>query len=399
MGKNNEVLTTDVCVVGAGPHGLAATLLFKRIDPSMKVTVIDRSDEWLSSWNRQFQRADISTLRSPIVHHPSPDSFALDDFLTQSSFSRSGFPYNPPTTECFSAFCTQIINDADLDDPLIAIPQSLQSSHNGIELKTTSGIIRARYLIIATNPHHKIIPKWAKDLSQKSTLVKHASDVDLCDTANLDGQSITVIGGGLTAAHLSRGAALKGASVKMVARRPLQIRNFDTDPGWLGPKYLNGYYLQQDTQKRIQIAREARGGGSIPQYMHDALLNFEKTDAIEILESTQVTSAKTKDPKGCLLKLTNDKTIYSDQVWLATGTCTDLQSMEFLHPVLENVSFVDEFPVLDRSLRLKPHPIYLMGRTTTYALGPAAGNLWGATRAAHRITTDITGVEFISNGT
>ena len=138
MGKKNEVLTTDVCVVGAGPHGLAATLLFKRIDPSMKVTVIDRSDEWLSSWNRQFQRADISTLRSPIVHHPSPDSFALDDFLTQSSFSRSGFPYNPPTTECFSAFCTQIINDADLDDPLIAIPQSLQSSHNGIELKTKS---------------------------------------------------------------------------------------------------------------------------------------------------------------------------------------------------------------------------------------------------------------------
>ena len=399
MGKNNEVLTTDVCVVGAGPHGLAATLLFKRIDPSMKVTVIDRSDEWLSSWNRQFQRADISTLRSPIVHHPSPDSFALDDFLTQSSFSRSGLPYNPPTTECFSAFCAQIINDANLDDPLIAAPQSLQIIHNGIELKTTSGIIRTRYLIIATNPNHKIIPQWTKDLSQRPTLVKHASDVDLYDTSNLEGQSITVIGGGLTAAHLSRGAALKGASVKMVARRPLQIRNFDTDPGWLGPKYLNSYYLQTDSQKRIQIAREARGGGSIPQYMHDALLDFEKTDSIKVLESTQVTSAETTDPKGCLLKLTNDETIYSDQVWLATGTCPDLQTMGFLHPILENVSFVDEYPVLDRSLRLKPHPIYLMGRTTTYALGPAAGNLWGATRAAHRITTDITGVEFISNGT
>ena len=112
-----------------------------------------------------------------------------------------------------------------------------------------------------------------------------------------------------------------------------------------------------------------------------------------------MTSAETTDPKGCLLKLTNDETIYSDQVWLATGTCPDLQTMGFLHPILENVSFVDEYPVLDRSLRLKPYPIYLMGRSTTYALGPAAGNLWGATRAAHRITTDITGVEFISNGT
>ena len=147
--------------------------------------------------------------------------------------------------------------------------------------------------------------------------MKHASDVDLYDTSNLEGQSITVIGGGLTAAHLSRGAALKGASVKMVARRPLQIRNFDTDPGWLGPKYLNSYYLQTDIQKRIKIAREARGGGSIPQYMHDALLDFEKTDSIKILESTQVISAETTDPKGCLLKLTNDEKIYSDQVWLS----------------------------------------------------------------------------------
>ena len=40
-----------------------------------------------------------------------------------------------------------------------------------------------------------------------------------------------------------------------------------------------------------------------------------------------------------------------------------------------------------------------MGRTATFALGPAAGNLWGATRAAHQITKDITGVEFVSNGT
>ena len=399
MRKSNGALNTDVCIVGAGPHGLAATLLFNRIDPSMKVTVIDHSTEWLATWNRQFQRAAITTLRSPIVHHPSPDSFDLDNFLKKSKFPRSGLPYNPPTTECFSAFCNQIISDADLDDPLIAIPQSAQSDQNGIALKTTNGIIYARYLIIATNPQHKIIPQWTQNLSQKPNITKHASEVDLSDIADLEGQSITVIGGGLTAAHLTRGAASKGALVKMIARRPLQIRSFDTDPGWLGPKYLNGYYLETDNQKRIQIARNARGGGSIPQWMHNLLRDFQKAGCVEILESTEVTSAELKDPKGCLLKLTNEEQVYSDQVWLATGTCCDLQSMKFLHPILENFSFVDEFPVLDRSLRLKPHPIYLMGRTATFALGPAAGNLWGATRAAHQIAKDITGVEFVSNGT
>ena len=184
----------------------------------------------------------------------------------------------------------------------------------------------------------------------------------------------------------------------MISRRQLQVRNFDTDPGWLGPKYLSDYYSEKDAHKRIQKALEARGGGTIPPWIHNSLLDFANSDAIEILESMEVMSAQPKPSKGCLLKLKNGKEVYSDQVWIATGTCSSLQSMECLRPVLKDVSFIDGFPLVDSSLRLKPHPIYVMGRSATFALGPAAGNLWGATRAAHRITRDITGVELISNG-
>ena len=148
----------------------------------------------------------------------------------------------------------------------------------------------------------------------------------------------------MTAAHLSRGAVLKGASVKMISRRPLQIRDFDTDPGWLGPKYLDDYYAETDPDKRIEIAREARGGGTIPPWIHNSLLDFANSDAIEILESMEVMSAQPKPSKGCLLKLKNGKDVYSDQVWIATGTCSSLQSMECLRPVLKDVSFIDGFP-------------------------------------------------------
>lgn len=391
-------LSTDVCIIGSGPHGLAATLLFKRLAPSVRVTVIDRTNEWLAAWKRQFERAEITVLRSPIVHHPYPDAQALDTFRIQNRFSASGLPYNPPTSECFSAFCNEIIKAENLADPLVAVPQLVKSDQNGIELTSSTGVIRADYLIIATNPHYKVIPQWAQHLFQKPDLVRHASDVNLLDMPDLDGQSITVIGGGMTAAHLSRGAVLKGASVKMISRRPLQIRDFDTDPGWLGPKYLDDYYEETDPDKRIEIAREARGGGTIPPWIHNSLLDFANSDAIEILESMEVMSAQPKPSKGCLLKLKNGKEVYSDQVWIATGTCSSLQSMECLRPVLKDVSFIDGFPLVDSSLRLKPHPIYVMGRSATFALGPAAGNLWGATRAAHRITRDITGVELISNG-
>ena len=398
MRRPSRVLDTDVCIVGAGPHGLAATLLFKRLAPSVSVTVIDRTNKWLQAWSRQFEHAGITVLRSPIVHHPYPDALALDTFQIQNGFSASGLPYNPPTSECFLAFCSEIIHDAGLDDPLIAVPQLVHANQNQIELITSTGIIHSRYLIIASNPHYKIIPQWAQDLFRKPNLVRHASDVNLLDMTDLDGQSITVIGGGMTAAHLAKGAALKGASVKMISSRPLQIRNFDTDPGWLGPKYLSDYYSETIASKRIQIAQEARGGGTIPPWIHDVLLDLVDEGDIELLESTEVMSAQPTSAEGYLLKLKDEKEIYSDQVWLATGTCSSLQSMECLHPVLENISFVDGFPILDSSLRLKPHPVYVMGRSATFALGPAAGNLWGATRAAHRITRDITGVELISNG-
>ena len=116
----------------------------------------------------------------------------------------------------------------------------------------------------------------------------------------------------------------------MISRRPLQIRDFDTDPGWLGPKYLSDYYSETDAQERIQIAREARGGGSIPPWIHNSLLDLSNTDSMEILESTEVISAQPGSSKGCLLKLKNGKEVYSDQVWLATGTCSSLQSMECL---------------------------------------------------------------------
>ena len=51
-------------------------------------------------------------------------------------------------------------------------------------------------------------------------------------------ETVFLIGGGLTDAHLALGAARRGASVDLISRRALRVRAFDTDPGWLGPKRL-----------------------------------------------------------------------------------------------------------------------------------------------------------------
>ncbi len=399
VANSSEVLTTDTCIAGAGPHGLAAALHLKEARPSADITVIDHSNEWLTTWNRQFKYSEINTLRSPIVHHPSPNPYALSDFIKTRNLPRSGLPYDPPTTEAFAAFCAEIIAEAALAPPLAATLESLRSNHQGLELETSKGTLRAQNLIVATNPHQRRIPQWTWSLiGHQAGLVEHALDVNLPDLPDLNGQKITIIGGGLTAAHLARNAALKGAAVKMIARRPLQIRDFDTEPGWLGPKYLSEYFAESDERRRIQLARDARGGGSIPGWMRDHLKEATGTGTIEILESMEVTSAQIASTHGCTLELISGETIYSDRVWLATGTQSNLQSMRCLHSVLEDIPVVDGFPLVDQSLRLGPHPVFIMGRSATYALGPAAGNLWGARHAANRIATAITGVELALGG-
>ena len=399
MEDSQAVTTTDTCIIGAGPQGLAAALQLELVAPSMDVTVIDHSDQWLAAWKTQFARADITTLRSPIVHHPSPDPYALTDFVEQHGFERSGLPYDPPTAESFSAFCSEIIKKAELASPIAAIPETIQSDHMGIELQTSAGVIRSRHLIIATNPHHRNIPQWTWNLvGRQAGLLEHSLDVNLAETPDLEGQKIAIVGGGLTAAHLARSAALKGAEVKLIARNPLRIRDFDTEPGWLGPKYLTKYFAESDVERRIQVAREARGGGSIPEWMHNTLLDLTSSHAMEILDSAEVTSADALSPGGCILQLNNNEQIYSDQVWLATGTQSNIESMRCLKQILADVPVIDGLPLVDHSLRLGPHPVYVMGRVAAFALGPAAGNLWGARHAARRITTAITGIQLSSDG-
>ena len=117
---------------------------------------------------------------------------------------------------------------------------------------------------------------------------------------------------------------------------------------------------KKDAHKRIQIAQEARGGGTMPPWIHASLLDFANTGAIEILESAEVVSAQTKSSKGCFLKLKNEEEVHSDQVWLATGTCNSLQSMECLRQILENTTFIDGFPLVDHSLRLNPPTPFML---------------------------------------
>lgn len=293
----------DVCILGAGPHGLAAAVHLLQARPSIRLQVIDPSGTWLSTWHKQMSRVEITTLRSPIVHTPSPDASSLQRHLTNkrlpsSGLPSSGLPYNAPTVKAFKSFCSHLIEETGLDCPTTSLPSTIKTTENAVHIKTADGAFTAKHLVIATNPHRLQIPDWASSLvDQPPGQIAHANHIDLSQTPDLRNETVVVVGGGLSAAHLACGAAKRGADVHLIARRPIENRNFDTDPGWLGPKYLRAFNAEQEPHKRLDMARNARRGGTVPPWMRTRLDTLTDENSLTIHEATTVQTASTSDDK------------------------------------------------------------------------------------------------------
>ncbi|TVQ52568.1 MAG: FAD-dependent oxidoreductase, partial [Spirulina sp. DLM2.Bin59] len=100
----------DVAIIGAGPHGLtlATHLLKKKPQWRSRLAIFDPQGQWLTQWRHQFRALDIPYLRSPAVHHPDPDPYALRRFATGRSHELHP-PYDRPGRELFNQFCEDVV--------------------------------------------------------------------------------------------------------------------------------------------------------------------------------------------------------------------------------------------------------------------------------------------------
>lgn len=386
-------IETEVCILGAGPHGLAAAVHLRRARPDLHLVAVDPAGAWMAGWHEQFARAEIESLRSPIVHHPAPDPFELSDYIAQRRLRRSGLAYDQPTTAVFAAFCDDLTAAAGLADPLATSADTVRCEGGRVLVATGQGEIRADHLVVATNPHRRSVPDWAGPLlGRRADLCTYGSDVDLRTATDLQDRRVVIVGGGLTAAHLAIGAATRGADVHLVTRRALETRDFDTDPGWLGPRFLTDYGRDRDPVSRLRSARAARGGGTVPPWMRTRLDAVVADGRLHLHEGVEVRAADVGPDGRAVLVLDERTMLRADQVWLATGTTTDIGLAHCLAGLSADADLHAGLPLTDTSLRLGSQPVHVMGRLATLTLGPAAGNLWGAQRAATRITEAITGV-------
>ncbi|MEO1397026.1 MAG: FAD/NAD(P)-binding protein [Cyanobacteria bacterium J06634_5] len=412
-----DIAVMDIAVIGAGPQAL--TLVTHLLQKKKKMRdrlnaghspgfqVFDPSGTWLAQWHRQFAAQEIPHLRSPAVHHPDCNPHTLLSFA-EKRWDELYNPYNRPGTALFQEFCETVIDRWHLRDQVVKAQVVGLTPHRGrFRLTLDDGRTAiARRVIVATGSAKPKLPDWANQLSHGPSnyppeRLCHAQSVHLPALPTLAGETVLIVGGGLTSAHLALGAIKRGAKVLLLGRRTFKEKIFDAAPGWLGPKYLKGFEAEPDWHQRWQMIQQARDGGSMTPEALTKLRKLSHEDRVVLYERCEVTSAtwqqthwqvRCNNSANHLVEHDCFEHQHIDRIWLATGTQIDIATHPLLGEILAQypIEIVNGLPVLDKYLRWPGCNLFLMGPWSALRVGPVARNLFGAKMACDRIVPALT---------
>ncbi|AFY39309.1 FAD-dependent oxidoreductase [[Leptolyngbya] sp. PCC 7376] len=388
----------DIAVVGAGVQSLTLVLhlLKKRPKLRQRITVFDPHGQWLANWHHQFAAQDISHLRSPAVHHPHPDPFALRRFAEKRA-NELFPPYDLPGTKLFADFCQAAIKEFQVEKHVIPAAVTDLEPPTENQRKFTLTLDNgnqwvARRVVLATNRTQRQLPQWLDSIEMPypPDRLCHSDHVDLRGL-HLKGERIIIVGGGLSTGHLALGAIARRGQVTMIARRAFQEKLFDADAGWMGPKYLKGFYAEPDWEKRLEMVLNARDGGSLTPMVMRQLRQAKRKDTITLKPECQIQTARWQG-NHWQLYCDNGEIVEGDRLWLATGSRFHLDAEPLLQKVRERhpQPSINGFPILDKYLRWQGCDLFLMGGLVALQIGPTARNISGARIACDRLVPALT---------
>jgi thioredoxin reductase len=229
-------------------------------------------------------------------------------------------------------------------------------------------------------------PEWAKLLKNKDAQsVGHIFDSSFSLNKS---QEITIIGGGISAAHLAIKLSKQGRSVHLITRHPFRIVDFDSDPAWLGPKNQLMFREEASYQKRRAFITDARHRGSMPRDIYIKLIEQTRKNNLTISKD-EIQEANIKDKKIILYGKTAQ--YETETIVLATGFSSSLPGKEWLTPLInkENLQCSDcGYPIVSSSLQWSNN-LYVVGALAELEIGPISRNISGARQAAEQIVKSL----------
>ncbi|MEO1231949.1 MAG: FAD/NAD(P)-binding protein [Myxococcota bacterium] len=378
-------------VIGGGIHGvhLAARLLGEaKVDPE-QIRIVDPSDHLLARWRSCTATTGMTHLRSTSVHHLDPDPHALQQFAAKrKSRTVSNFvpPYRRPSLPLFDAHCRKVIKTyglADLHTRGRVVSCGFRSGEGEVDLDGGQRL-RARNLIFAIGSSET--PNWPAWAPQSHPRVHHVFAPGFDGWPPGPSESVAVVGGGISAGQVALRLLREGHHAHLVSQHPLREHQFDSDPGWLGPKYMAGFSAERDIERRRRMIREARHRGSVPPDVRQALQRAIESEAVSWHES-EVKGVEVRQDR-LQLDLARE-TLQVDRLLLATGFAMERPGGPWVDDLIAEAQLPCAkcgYPIVDKELRWHPG-LFVTGPLAELELGPASRNIAGARRAGDRIVT------------
>lgn len=385
----------DWIVVGGGIQGctIAAFLVKNNKVSTDKLRIIDPHEMPLFKWTKSTERIGMKFLRSPFVHHLDVDPFSLRSYAANHQWKKSEFygVYKRPSLEMFNEHSQSLLHDLGLG------ASWHQGYVNGLDREGSYWIVRtdggerlkSKKVVLALSINDQLhVPEWADSVKQDRYGMFHIFD-EGADFSELK-MPVAVIGGGITAAHtVIKLSALYPSQVTLIKRHPFKVCDFDSDPGWLGPKYQKNYQRITDYCERREVIKKARNRGSLPSELFHKLRKLENDQTIKLADG-EVTSLKEGENKELILSVDMQE-IKVQSIVFATGFRSSRPGGRWLEKAIETFGLPCAkcgYPIVSQSLEWCPH-LYVTGPLAELEIGPIARNISGARQAAVRIVQSI----------
>ncbi|MCK6544978.1 FAD/NAD(P)-binding protein [Myxococcota bacterium] len=380
----------DWLVIGGGIHGTHVSLvLSKRIDRA-RVGVLDPHDAPLARWDACTRATGMTHLRSPAVHHLDLDPWSLKRFADGPGRALRSFspPYERPGVELFRSHVDAVRAEHGLDAMRVqgrAERVTLCDDH--VTVETNAGVLAARRVVLALGAGEQPEwPSWAAELRTKGPhgALQHIFEVGFDRDRVPDGARVVVIGGGISAAQVALALRTR-CRVTLLSRHELRRHMFDSDPGWLGPKYLAAFAREVDPSRRRAAITEARHRGSMPENVHRHVrvaaaageLRLERADIDRVDVGAE----------GLHVRLGDGRSLDVDRVLLATGFDRRRPGGVMVDALVDAHGLrcaACGYPIVDEALRWHPR-LFVTGPLAELELGPVSRNIAGARAAGERI--------------
>lgn len=393
MTARNSVL--EWLIIGGGVHGtyLSNALIRNRVTRRSDLRVLDPHDEPLREWKKCTGNVGMKYLRSPKVHHLDLEPFSLKHFaICQSCDERLYIPPNDrPSLELFNRHAEYVIDRNGLQK--LRIKDVALRIEPGRSYHTVFGsdhIYKTKNIVIAAGNGKPFWPDWAAFIRNEGAKIMHVLD-DCFDKKRIPEQAvIAVVGGGMSAVQTAISLASEHREVVLISPHSIRVNNYDSDPGWMGPKYLQKFRSEPNYNRRRRWINEARNRGSVTQELYSDFSLLRKNKQCRFYAG-KVELADPVSSEMILLHLNSGEVTAANAIVLATGFEQGLPGGKMISGLVRNHSFRCAscgFPIPSNHLEWWDG-IYLSGTLGELETGPSAPNLIGARMAANKILSSV----------